>query len=126
MGERNLISIVQLCNHGFSALFTAKDVSLVSLTATLKVNRNTTNVLYYMDLQCATQPPATPIPPPSPFSNNVHALSTKSDIFQYLHQSDFSPVVLTWTAAITSVFSPHGEVSPSDLVRKHFPKILAI
>ena len=85
LGERNLISISQLCYHGFSALLPAKDVSLVSPTATLKGTRNTTTGLYYMDLQCVNQPPATPIPLPSLFSNNVRTLSAKSDIVQYLH-----------------------------------------
>ena len=45
LGERNLISIGQLCNYGFSVLFTAKDVSLIGPTTTLKVTRNTDNGL---------------------------------------------------------------------------------
>ena len=45
LGNRNLISIGQLCNHGSSALFTAKDVSLIGPTTTLKVTRNTDNGL---------------------------------------------------------------------------------
>ena len=125
LGERNLISIGQICDHGFSALFTAKDVSLVSPTATLKGTRNTNNGLYYMDLQCANQPPVTPIPPPSPFSNNVHTLSTKSDIFQYLHRLSFSPVVSTWSAAITSGIFTTWPGLTSSLVRKHLLKSLA-
>ena len=78
-----------------------------------------------MDLQCANQPPVIPIPPSSPFSNNIHTLSKKSDIVQYLHQSAFSPVVLTWTAAITSWFFTAFPGLTSDLVRKQLPKSLA-
>ena len=59
LGECNLISIGQLCDHGFSALFTAKNVSLIIPAATLKGTCNTKNGLYSMDLQCANQPPAT-------------------------------------------------------------------
>ena len=125
LGRRNLISIGQLCDNGFFALFTSKDVSLFIPTATLKGTRNTNDGLYYMDLQCANQPPTTPIPPPSSFSNNSHALSTKSDIVQYLHRSAFIPVVLTWTSAITSGFFTTWPGLTSDLVRKHFPKRLA-
>ena len=124
MGKCNLISIGQTCNHGFSALLTAKDVSLVIPVATLKGTRNTNNILYYMDLQCTNQPPVSPIPPTYPFSNNVHTLSTKSDIFQYLHQSAFIPVVLTWTAAITSDFFTTWPRLTSALVQKHLPKSL--
>ena len=109
LGECNLISIGQLCDHGFYALFAAKYVSLISPTTTLKGTRNTNNGLYYMDLQSANQSPISSIPPHYPFSNNVHVLSTKSDIFQYLHRLAFSPVVSTWTATITSGFSPHGQ-----------------
>ena len=78
-----------------------------------------------MDLQSVNQSPVSPIPLHSPFSNNVHALSTKSDIVKYLHQSAFIPVVSTWTAAITSGFFTTGPGLTSALVRKHLPKSLA-
>ena len=67
-----------MCNHGFSALFTAKDFSLIIPTATLKCTRNTDKGIYYMDLQSANQSNVSPVPPHSLFSNNVHTLSTKS------------------------------------------------
>ena len=78
-----------------------------------------------MDLQSIKQLPVSPIPPHSLFSNNVHALSTKFNIVQYLHRSAFSPVLSTWTAAITSVFFNTWPGLTSALVHKHFPKILA-
>ena len=124
-GERNLISIGQLCDHGLSALFTTKDVSLIIPTSTLTGISNTNNRLYCVNLQSANQSPVSPIPPHSLFSNNVHALSTKSDIVQYLHRLAFSPVVLTWTAAITSGFFTTWPGLTSALVRKHLPKSLA-
>ena len=77
-------SIGQLCDHGFSALFTTKDVSLIVPTTTLKGTHNTDNRLYYMDLQSANQSPIPPIPPHYLFSNNVHAFPTKSDIVQFV------------------------------------------
>ena len=125
LGERNLISIGQLCDHGFSALFTAKNVSLIIPTVKLKGTRNTNNGFYYLDLQSANQSPISLIPPHSLFSKNIHALSTKSNIVQYLHRSTFSPVVSTWTAAITSGFFTTWPGLTSSLVRKHFPKSLA-
>ena len=124
LGERNLISIGQLCDHGFSALFASKDVSLIIPAAKLKGTCNTDNRLYYMDLQSANQSPVSTIPRHSPFSNNIHALSTKSNIVQYLHLSASSPVVLTWTAAINSGFFTTWPGLNSALVHKHFPKSL--
>ena len=84
LGNRNLISIGHIFDHGFSALFTAKDVSLIVPDTTLKVTRNTDNGLYYMELQSVNQLPLSLIPLKSLFSNNAHTLSTKSDIVQYL------------------------------------------
>ena len=46
LGKRNLISIVQLYDHGFSAIFTAKDVILTGPNTKLTGTRNTDNGLY--------------------------------------------------------------------------------
>ena len=78
-----------------------------------------------MDLQSSNQSPLSPIPPHSPLSNNVHTLSTRSDIFQYLHRSAFRPIVSTWTANITSGFFTIRPGLTSALVRKHLLKSLA-
>ena len=120
-----MIYIVQLRDHGFSALFTKKDVSLIDPTNILKVTCNTDNGLYYMNLQSCNQSPVSPIPPYSPFSNNADTHSIIYNIVQYLHQSAFSPVVMTWTAAITSGFFTKWPGLTSTLVRKHLPKSLA-
>ena len=58
-------------------------------------------------------------------SNKVHTLSTKSDIMQYLNWAAFSPVVSTWTTAITAGFFTTLPGITSALVRKHLPKSLA-
>ena len=104
LGNRNLISIGQLCDNCFSEIFTTKDVSLIVPNTTLTGTRNTDNVIYYMDLQSIELSPVTHIPQHSPLSNNIHTLSTNSEIVQYIHQSDFSPVVSTWTATINPGF----------------------
>ena len=51
LGNHNLISIDQLCDHSSSEIFTAKDVSLIGPNTTLTGTRNSNNGLYYMDLQ---------------------------------------------------------------------------
>ena len=104
LGNRNLISIGQICDHGFSAIFTPKYVSLTGPNTTLTGTRNKYNGLYYIDLQSIEPSSNSHLPQHYPCSNTVHALSTKSDIMQYLHQSAFSPVVSTWTTTITSGF----------------------
>ena len=62
LGNRNLISIGQICDHGFSAIFTSKDVSLTGPNTTLTVTRNTYNVLYYIDLQRIDPAPNSHLP----------------------------------------------------------------
>ena len=125
LGNRNLISIGQLCDHRCSVIFTAKDVSLTSPNTTLTGTHNTDNRLYYIDLQSIEPAPNAHLPNHSPCSNNVHILSTKSDIMQYIHQAAFSPVVSTWTTAITAGFFTTWPGLNSALVRKHLPKSLA-
>ena len=125
LGNRNLISIGQSCDHCFSALFTAKDVSLIGPTTTLLGTRNTINGIYCMDLQRIKPSPVATIPAHSPFSNNVHTLSTNSDIVQYLNRPAFSPVMSTWTTTITSGFFTTWLWLIAALVRKNLPKSLA-
>ena len=99
LGNRNLIYIGQLCDHGFSEIFTAKYVNLICPNTTLTGMRNTNNGLYYIDLQSTELLPGAHIPQHYLCSNNVYTLSTNSDIVQYLHQVSFSPVVSTWNMA---------------------------
>ena len=51
LGNRNLISIGNLYDHGLSDIFTPKDVSLNVPNTTLTGTLNTNNGLYYIDLQ---------------------------------------------------------------------------
>ena len=125
LGNHNLISIGQLCDHGFSAIFTAKDVSLTGPNTTLTGTRNTENGLYYIDLQRTKPAHTAHLPQHALCSNNVHILSTKSDIMKYLHQASFSPVVSTWTNAIIAGLFTTCPGLNSTIVRKHLPKILA-
>ena len=125
LGNRNLISISQLCDHGFSAISTAKDISLTGPYTTLAGTRNTNNGLYYIELQSIDPLPNAHLPQNSPCSNNVHTLSTKSDIMKYLHRAAFSPVISTWTITITAGFFTTWPGLTSALVRKHLPKSLA-
>ena len=104
LGNRNLISIGQLCDHGFSAIFTAKDVILTIPNSTLTGTRNSDNGLYYIDLQRTNPAQTSRLPQHALCSNIFHTLSTKSYIMQYLHRASFSPVISTWTTATTAGF----------------------
>ena len=125
LGNHNLISIGQLCDHGFSAIFTAKDLSLTGPNTKLTGTCNTDNKLYYIDFKNIEPSPNVHLPQHSPCSNNVHTLSTKSDIIQHLHRAAFIPVVSTWTTTITAGFFTTWPGLTSALVRKHFTKSLS-
>ena len=125
MGNLNLISIGQLCDHGFTATFTSKEVSLTGPNITLTGTHKIDNGLYYIDLQKLKPAPTTHLPQHYLCSNNVHTLSTKLDIIQYLHRAAFSPIVSSWTTAITAVFYTTWPVLKSALVRTHLPKSIA-
>ena len=125
LGNRNLVSVGQLCDHGFTATFTAREVSITGPNTTLTGTRNTDNGLYYIDLQHLDPAPTKHLPQHSPCSNNVHTLSTKSDIMQYLHRAAFVPVVSSWTTAITAGFFTTWSGLTAALVRNNLPKIIA-
>ena len=114
-----------LFDHGFNATLTAKEVILTSPNTTLTGTRNTNNGLYYIDLQHLEPAPNTHLHQHSPCSNNVHTLSTKSDIVQYLHRVAFSPVVPSCTTAITTVLFTTCPGLTSAHVQKHLPKSIA-
>ena len=122
LGKRNLISIGHLFYHWFSATFTSKELSLTVPNTTLTGTRNTNNRLYYIDLQHLEPAQNTHLPQHSPCSNNVHTLSTKSEIMQYIHQEAFSPVVSTWTTSITAGLFTTGLVSTPILSENIYPK----
>ena len=125
LSNHNLISIGQLCDHGFTVAFTAKEVSLTGPNTTLPGTRNIDNGLYYIDLQHLNLAPNTHLTQHYPCSNNVHTLSTKSNIMQYIHRAAFIPVVSSWTTAITAGFFTTWPGFTSALVRKHLPKSIA-
>ena len=54
--NRSLISIGQLCDDGFSAAFSKYHLTLVKQDITITGKRNTSNGLYYINLDPCSQP----------------------------------------------------------------------
>ena len=119
------VAVTQGREHGFSAIFTDKEVSLTGPDATLTGTRNTNNVIYYIDLQHLEPAPNTHLPQHYLCSNNVHTLSTKADIMQYIHRLAIGLVVSSWITTITAGFFATWPGLTSTLVRKHSPKSIA-
>ena len=96
-----LLSIGQLCDHVFKAIFDDTMVYLANADTTITGTLNISNGPYFIDLQL----PSVPVPHPLNLHvSNAHAMITKADLVQYLHHAAFRPVVYTWTQAIDSSF----------------------
>ena len=120
--HKAILSIDQLCDHRFKAIFDDTKVHLDIADTTNTGTRDLSNGLYFIDLRQPTGAVS--------FSLNSHAsythkITTKADLVQYLHRTAFEPVVSTWTQAIDSGFFATWPGLTSDLVRKHLPKSIA-
>ena len=120
--NKALISIGQFCDSNFTAVFRKGQVKLINYDTTITGQRDPSTGLYYIDL-----PEQPPVSPQSlhPFSCSAYEIKTKSELVQYLHRCDFSPVVHTWTKAIDAEYFATWPVLTSELVRKHLPNSLA-
>ena len=121
--HKALISIGQICDHGFKSIFDDTTVQLDNADTTITGTRDLYNSIYFIDLR----QPAGPVPRPlNSHVSNAHEMKTKVDLFEYLHCAAFRPVVSTWTQAINSGFFATWPGLISNLVRKHIPKSLAM
>ena len=116
-----LLSIGQLCEHGFKAISNNTTVQLANADITITGTRDLSNDLYFIDLRRPTEPSPQPL---NSHASNAHKMTTKAELVQYLHRASFSLLVSTWTQAIDSGFSTTWPGLTSDLVRKHLPKSL--
>ena len=99
--HKALLSIGQLCDHGFKAIFNNTTVQLANANTTITGTRYLSNGIYFIDLQQL----ADPVPQPLHLhAYNAHKMTTKVDVVQYLHRAAFSLVFSTWTQAIDSGF----------------------
>jgi hypothetical protein len=84
-----LLSISQICDHGFEARFNSKTVRIMrNNTVILQGSRDSSTGLWQICLQPSTLPPTIPLVPQlgnQPAANNVHELTVKQDIVTYLH-----------------------------------------
>jgi hypothetical protein len=138
----SLISIGQLCDHGCTATFTSKAVTITRNGAPIiQGTRSATTKLWSIDISKTHQSEPTIVPtaianaqsqnipqhPPTSFANTVSPTSTIADRIAFYHASMFSPALSTWCAAIdagrTTTFP--GELT-SALVRRHPPQSLAM
>lgn len=140
--QQALLSIGQLCNHGYTAHFTATTV-VISKSGRPNIvgQRQPATGLWTIPVTATTPrttttvPVLVPVPVPVPLAFtpptvaaaacNVYASTNKSDLVQFYHQSCCSPTVGTWTDAIDKGFFATWPGLTSELVRKHLPKSVA-
>ena len=97
--SKALISIGQLCDDGYSAVFTAHTVHLVKDDASnVVVHRNRSNGLWDIALTAST-PPSDPHFPQA-HVKSAYKMKILEDLVIYLHRACFSPVVSTWPKSI--------------------------
>jgi hypothetical protein len=119
-----LVSIGQLWDHGYDAIFTASSVTLSKNGHITTIgHREPSNSLW-------TIPFVTPVQTPTrvlgtTLVNNAYEMRTIRDLVVYLHRTCFSPARSTWTDAIDAGFFTTWPGLTAALVRKHLPKSLA-
>ena len=95
--HKALLSIGQLCDHGFKAIFNDTTVQLANANTTITGTRDLFNGLYFIDLRQHAGPVVQTL---HAHASNAHKMTTKADLVQYLHRAAFSLVVSTCTQAI--------------------------
>ena len=129
--NKALISIAQLCDHDYVALFNKTSVYILKDDQIIMHgNRHPHTGLYMINLrQSIFSIPTTQTQPQSAAAincaNNAHEQATKPELAQYLHKCCFSPATSTWTKAIANNNFTMWPGLNNELVRKHLPKSLA-
>ena len=115
-----LISFGKLCDDRFSFNFNTNNVFLKKGNDFLTAYRDATPGIYliYYDKPQPLPPisnhsiPPPPTPSPSLYNtlaNSMHKMSTKRDLFLYLHQATCSPFPSTWIQYIDAGFMQRGQ-----------------
>jgi hypothetical protein len=105
--SRSLLSIGQLCDHGYKAVFTHNGITITSddLVILTGTRSNANNGLWTLD---PLDPPTTPLAAPSsPITGSVHAMfhttlahDTITNRIAFYHASLFYPYLSIWRQAI--------------------------
>jgi hypothetical protein len=122
LAEHSLLSVGQLCDHGCTATFTAKDVTITKNAITLLQGQRAVDGLWSVPL--ASTPPAQPHAPEHHINAAIKS-STMAKQIQFLHAACFSPTPSTWIRAINK---GHFELWPgltAKAVHKYLPKSMA-
>ena len=121
-----LISIGQLCDNDYIAIFSKYDVKIVKKNTILIVGKRTDNGLWNIPLQESTleiPPKTTPSDNTIPVANGVVKLdNTKTDLAQYYAATLFNPTESTLLSSIENNHFPSWPEFTQTLVRKHLPK----
>ena len=77
--HKALLSIGQICDHGFKSIFDDTTVQLDNADTTITGTRDLYNGIYFIDLRR----PAVPVPCPlNSHVSNAHEMKTKVDLFE--------------------------------------------
>ena len=102
MQQQALISVGQLADSGFTYTFNDTSVVITNRTTTINGERDLQEGgLYYVNLPPSKQ--LALVPPSDKFcyiNLNAYDMTTKCNLFQYLHRCAGCPFVPTWTQAI--------------------------
>ena len=98
---------------------------LTNSNTIIHISRDSSNGLYYMDLNPQSSSPASGTGSITHTANSAYSVTTKRDLVQYLHRVDFSPVVSTWTKAIDTGYFSTWTGLTSKLVRNYLPLSLS-
>jgi hypothetical protein len=87
MANNSLLSVVQLCNEGYSVTFTIDDITIFNKIGKeiLKLNRDMDTWLWRINLRKEIQHN------PTASANNVYGLGNNGALVDYLHKPMFSP-----------------------------------
>jgi hypothetical protein len=131
LSSGSLISIGQLCDDDYIALFTKYDVKIVKNGHVIIVGpRSAANGLWTIPLSTHGHSPK-PQPPlsepslhPSAYSA-IRSTRTKHDLAVFLHASAFSPLPSTFLRAIQRGNYTSWPGLTASLITKHLPKLFA-
>ena len=130
---KSLISVGQMCDAGYAAVFTAdkaiivkKEQVTVQGPTTMEGHRNEqSDHLWTTTLSNNVNNDNKPQSTLAAHANSVYALRTIPDIIKYHHQSLWSPTTLTWTQAIDRGHFLTFPGLTSQAVRKHLQPSVA-
>jgi hypothetical protein len=129
----SLISVGQLCDHGCTALFTAKQVHIhyqdhIIMTGHRSIDTNNLWILEIADGEPSSEPVNKPTTDQDPTleptigtANSMISYDTIAERIAFYHAALFSPVISTWCDAIDNGHFTTWPELTSAQVRKYLP-----